>query len=667
VTVAKAAAIGLGRLGGADAVAALTAARQGSPKELQVEIDNSLLNCADGLAAAGKAAEAAQVYQAFYVSDRPEQSRFAGLRGLVVTRPQEAAKLLADAVRSDDARLSRYAISLVGMAKGGRATEAFVAVLESLPSETKAIMLRALGNRGDNTASKAIIAATKDEDQTVRLAALEALGKVGDASVVSALVEAAATADDGERNVARASLKLLGGSDVDRGLLQLLAGDNAQVRVEAIHALADREASAAVGQLLKAAEDEDASVRREAIRALGALARESDFTAMVKVALAAKDKDDRSAVVDAMGKAFLRVEDKERCAAPVLAELGRAPEGAKPTLVRLLGKTGSAQALRTVRAAVADTDAAMKDAAVHALADWPDESPSDDLLKLIRDGDDTSHKETALQGYLRMAAASANPAEMYLRALRRVETVNDKKAVLEGLGLTSEAPEALDLTMGFLDDEALQASAGVAALRIAFRLRQRDEQRARAALKQVLGKVDHPDVQKRAQEVMNELDKYQDHILQWVGVGPFTERGKDGPAIYATVFEPEKPDARGIEWKPITKGIGSWEINLEATYGSLDFCGAYLRTRVWSEIEQDAQLEMGSDDGVKAWLNGKLVFDQWTESGAAPRQKLVKAKLAKGWNELMLKIVDQQGGWVGAARLRKPDGTALEGLKIQAE
>ena len=99
----------------------------------------------------------------------------------------------------------------------------------------------------------------------------------------------------------------------------------------------------------------------------------------------------------------------------------------------------------------------------------------------------------------------------------------------------------------------------------------------------------------------------------------------------------------------------------------MDFCAAYLRTRVWSGIEQDAQLEMGSDDGIKAWLNGKLVHDQWTNRGAAPRQTLVKVKLTKGWNELMLKVVDQTGGWVAACRIRKPDGTKLDGLKIEPQ
>ena len=41
-------------------------------------------------------------------------------------------------------------------------------------------------------------------------------------------------------------------------------------------------------------------------------------------------------------------------------------------------------------------------------------------------------------------------------------------------------------------------------------------------------------------------------------------------------------------------------------------------------------------------------------------------RLAEGWNELMLKVVDQRGGWVAACRIRKPDGTALEGLKVEA-
>jgi hypothetical protein len=53
-------------------------------------------------------------------------------------------------------------------------------------------------------------------------------------------------------------------------------------------------------------------------------------------------------------------------------------------------------------------------------------------------------------------------------------------------------------------------------------------------------------------------------------------------AVYRTPFGPEKD---GVEGRLETdhQGIGSWDINLEATYGGLDYVAAYVRTRVWSE------------------------------------------------------------------------------------
>jgi HEAT repeat protein len=529
------------------------------------------------------------------------------------------------------------------------------------------LLLRAVGRRSDAIAASGVMwRATQSEDQAVRIAALEALGKVAGAATVDTLAQAAAEAGGVEKEVARRSLRLLEGEGVDEKLMRSILLGDAQRRVEMIRALAGRGVAAAVSRLVEAARDNDGSVRQEAIRALGMLADESDLGPIVALAVNPIAPDDRPALVEALGKTFLRIDDKSSCAKPVLAALAKAPAEAKPALVLLLGKTGSADALPVVREALGSTDPAMQDAAVRALSQWPDAAASDDLIELVATAQSQKHKELALEGYVRMTTMSDDPTAMYLRVIRRVERVNDKKRVLEGLGMKSEAPEALQLALDHLDDENLQAAAGLAALRIAHRLRTRDEKLARAALHKVLEAVDHEDVHQRAQEVLNDLDKYQDHILRWVAAGPFTEKGKEGAAIYATPFAPEKTDAEGVEWKPITKGIGSWEINLEATFGGLDYCAAYLKTRVWSEIEQDAQLELGSDDGIKAWLGGQVVFDRWKEGSVAPRQARVKIRLAEGWNELMLKVVDQRGGWVGACRIRKPDGTALEGLKIEA-
>jgi len=93
----------------------------------------------------------------------------------------------------------------------------------------------------------------------------------------------------------------------------------------------------------------------------------------------------------------------------------------------------------------------------------------------------------------------------------------------------------------------------------------------------------------------------------------------------------------------------------------------YLRTRVWSPAEQDVQFELGSDDAIKVWLNGKVIHANNTDRGIAPRQDIVKARLAKGWNALMLKVINHGGGWAAACRIRKVGGAAIGGLKYEAK
>jgi hypothetical protein len=92
---------------------------------------------------------------------------------------------------------------------------------------------------------------------------------------------------------------------------------------------------------------------------------------------------------------------------------------------------------------------------------------------------------------------------------------------------------------------------------------------------------------------------------------------------------------------------------------------AYLRTRVSSDKEQKARLEIGSDDGIKVWLNGQVVHANNVIRAAAPAQDNVEVTLKQGWNQLLLKVTQGGGEWSVCARLRAPDGGRPEGLKVQ--
>lgn len=84
---------------------------------------------------------------------------------------------------------------------------------------------------------------------------------------------------------------------------------------------------------------------------------------------------------------------------------------------------------------------------------------------------------------------------------------------------------------------------------------------------------------------------------------------------------------------------------------------AYLRTEIDSDRRASMCLEIFSDDGVKAWLNGKPVHANNVSRGIAQRPDAVDVTLKKGTNDLLLKATQDTGPWDAIVRMR-PRGDA---------
>ncbi|MCZ6795091.1 MAG: HEAT repeat domain-containing protein, partial [Planctomycetota bacterium] len=666
--VARAAAAALGKIGGRAAVKALEAARQGAASERRVALDDALMVCAERFIARGRKQAAVRIYETFHAPGNAKHLRLAALKGLLAARGAGATPLLIEAIRGADSELRASAIGLARTVEGSGATKALADLVHSLAPDAQELLLRALGGRGDPAATDAVVLAARSEHDGVRTAAYEALGSMGDARVVELLVRAATTREGREKQVARASLLRLRKGDVDRALVGSLAEGDPATRVERVRAVAGRRSGGAFRSLLPLARDDEPAVRAEAIGALGALAGAPELAALVELAAQPREPGDRPAIEQSILAVFRRVPDADKKAAPLLAALRGASRDAKPALLRFLGRTGSDGALRAVRSSLEEEDPAVRDAAVAALADWPDATPARDLLRLARQLSDAKQKAVVLRGYLRMAELSENPTAKYLEALELVDRPGERQLVLDGLGAAA-SPEALDVVERYLKvgEAEVRAAAGRAAVRIADRLRTSDSVRARRTLKDVIAAVDDAGVRRAAREVINQMEQFEGYILAWLVSGPHKEKGKESRAIFDAVLPPEKPGVQDVAWKPLRRGIGSWDIDLEVMMGSFDHCAAYAKTRVLSPETQDARLELGSDDAIKVWLNGKLVHANYTHRGRSPRQDLVNVKLRKGWNDLLLKVVDHEGGWGFGCRVRAADGSALDGLKVEAK
>ena len=104
-----------------------------------------------------------------------------------------------------------------------------------------------------------------------------------------------------------------------------------------------------------------------------------------------------------------------------------------------------------------------------------------------------------------------------------------------------------------------------------------------------------------------------------------------------------------FKWQPISSDDDI--IDLDKLFGKRDFVYAYALAEIITTSPTNAMLAVGSDDGIKIWLNGKLVHDNWIPRGIVKDNDVVPLQLLKGSNQILLKVQDMQGGWGFTARL----------------
>jgi tetratricopeptide (TPR) repeat protein len=96
-------------------------------------------------------------------------------------------------------------------------------------------------------------------------------------------------------------------------------------------------------------------------------------------------------------------------------------------------------------------------------------------------------------------------------------------------------------------------------------------------------------------------------------------------------------------------------LDFAACFDGAEHISAYALAYVYSKTEQEVALLTGSDDGVRLWLNGQLIHHNSAVRIAAPDQDHIPAKLRRGWNIVLAKVVNDIGGHGLFLRLSAPD------------
>ncbi len=165
------------------------------------------------------------------------------------------------------------------------------------------------------------------------------------------------------------------------------------------------------------------------------------------------------------------------------------------------------------------------------------------------------------------------------------------------------------------------------------------------------------------------MHPYRAFIPNWYVCGPFPnpEDSLHGRYGLDTVYAPEQE----INLKSVYRGARNQEVRWQlvksqksgfldlSIFHPSDLTVAYALSYVYSPRDQSLPLLIGSDDGVKVFLNGNQIYRFIKNRPAVPDQDTVMENFRKGWNTLLMKIENNLGGFGCYARVADPEDEVL--------
>jgi hypothetical protein len=140
-------------------------------------------------------------------------------------------------------------------------------------------------------------------------------------------------------------------------------------------------------------------------------------------------------------------------------------------------------------------------------------------------------------------------------------------------------------------------------------------------------------------------------VTDWWIIGPFDNAGRKG---FDKVYPPEISfDAtktykgkNGIEvkWKRYDNKRSGY-IDFAKIFQPSDEVVSYAYRTIEVAEETNLKVGIGSNDGVKLWVNGNLILNKKTSRKAEPNQEVLTVPLIKGENTVLVKIDQLGGGW----------------------
>jgi HEAT repeat protein len=460
--IAAAAFWALGNISNTEAIAFIQSQIDSATGPMPQDWAVCMIRCADALSAAGEAKSAQAIYAKLADTVRHTGIRRAAIEAILKSEKIISAKAILPWLTGPD--LDRRAVAAGHLADLSTAElDQLAKKIDVLPADAQLGVFDQLAKRKGKAALPMVLAAIQSDKPELRIAGIAMLGRFGDASSVPILADLLAK-DEKTAEAAQKALYQLPRETVGKAMLAAVA-DRPDIRRSAIDVLAKLKYYEAIDPLVAIAGKEDAAVYQPALDALQGIADpdDRDLSRLVKLLLATKTGKHREDVERTIVVVCKKSTAKPaELAKPVLAALAKVDASESPKYLPLLGRLGGPEALKKIDAALKSNNAAVAEAAVRALCNWPNADQADRLWKLANEAKEP-HNQWALRAYVRVVTLKSKRPEaetlkMLQNAMKLAKTSEDRQWILTRAS-TIRTLDAVAWIAGYLDDPAVNQTA----------------------------------------------------------------------------------------------------------------------------------------------------------------------------------------------------------------
>jgi HEAT repeat protein len=512
-SVASAAAIALGHIGGEKSAKALTKALSNAPVSVRSSVAEGCILSAEWFLAHDRSADAVKLYGTVRRADVPKQRHLEAIRGAILARGSSGVPLLVEQLQSQDRNKLDVGLRTARELPGRDVTEALADELNHISPARRPLLLLALADRSDSAVLPIIQKAAQSSQKDLRITAINVLIRIGNDSCIPVLLGAATENDADIQQAAMDTLVRLPGKDVDDDLLAHLKQAQGKLRQVLIELVGQRQISEAVPEVASSLHDNNAGIRGAAVQTIGIIGREEQTADLVKLLQDTSGTRERAGIE----KSLLSVCGRSgvKCL-PYLHPLTQSNNDQLHMIgLHALAVVGGSEALEAVKSAVHDAEPAVQDEAVRVLSNWPHNWPDDSeagraLLTLATSAKKTTYQVLGLRGYLQYVRGSKKLSNQQKvtkikDVLPHINRPEEKRQAIAVLGQAPSA-SALELLTSLVGDPATTEEVYSAMVQIAGRnVSGISKGQRRQVLQMVAEKSTNDDTKRRVRKALGRI------------------------------------------------------------------------------------------------------------------------------------------------------------------